>query len=188
MLALNLALTRWNMKVTLVMALTLDGKIGKAPDHFPDWTGREDKKLFAAISRKAGVVIMGSKTFDTFGVPLPGRKNVIMTRNKKRESHQNNLIFTHKKPADVLRMLEKEGYSEVILAGGSLVNSLFAEENLIDEIVVTISPIIFGHGISLFSEEVSLNLKLQAVERIGENLVYLKYAVVKEAQQRKSSL
>ena len=167
------------MKVTLVMAVTLDGKIGKSPDHFPDWTGKEDKKLFAAISRKAGVVIMGSKTFDTFGVPLPGRKNVIMTRDPKRVSHQDELVFTNKKPGQILGMLEEEGYSEAILAGGSLVNSLFAEENLIDEIVVTISPIIFGHGISLFSEEVSLSLKLRAMERIGEDLVYLKYSVVK---------
>ena len=125
---------------------------------------------------------MGSKTFDTFGVPLPGRKNVIMTRDPKRVPHQNNLVFTDKKPGDILKMLEKEGYSEVILAGGSLVNSLFAEENLIDEIVVTISPVIFGHGISLFSKEVSLNLKLQAMERVGEDLVYLKYVVVKEEQ------
>ena len=65
------------MTVTLLMALTLDGKIAKDPDHYPDWTGKEDKKLFAEISKKAGVVIMGSKTFDTFGKPLPNRKNVI---------------------------------------------------------------------------------------------------------------
>jgi dihydrofolate reductase len=35
-----------DMKVTLVMALTVDGKIGKSPEHFPDWTGKEDKRIF----------------------------------------------------------------------------------------------------------------------------------------------
>jgi len=167
------------MKVTLVMALTLDGKIGKTPDHFPDWTGKEDKKLFASISRKAGVVIMGSKTFETFGSPLPGRKNIVMSRKKARKSAWDNLVYTNKKPAQILRELENEGYTEAILAGGSLVNSLFAEEGLIDEVVVTISPKIFGYGLSLFSQEISMELKLESAERIGQDLVCLKYQVVK---------
>ena len=76
-------------------------------------------------------------------------------------------------------MLEDEGYTEAVLAGGSVINSLFAEENLIDEIVITISPIIFGQGLSLFAEKVALSLKLQALERIGDDLVCLKYSVVK---------
>lgn len=167
------------MKVTLVMALTLDGKIGKDPDHFPDWTGKEDKKLFAEISKKAGVVIMGSKTFDTFGTPLPGRKNIIMTRDKHRKSDWENLVFTNKKSKEILEDLEKEGYATVILAGGALANSLFAEENLIDEIIVTISPKIFGYGLSLFSEEISMELRLETLERVGQNLVCLRYKVLK---------
>lgn len=62
------------MKVTLLMAMTLDGKIGKSHDHFPDWTGKADKTLFVRLTKKAGVIIMGSKTFDTIGRPLPNRK------------------------------------------------------------------------------------------------------------------
>lgn len=167
------------MKVILMMALTLDGRIGKSPDHFPDWTGKEDKRLFAAVSRKAGVVIMGSKTFDTLGSPLPGRKNIIMTRNKQKASIWENLTYTDKKPNEILLDLEDEGYSEVVLAGGSLINSLFAEEMLIDEIIVTISPKIFGYGLSIFSQEISMDLELESVERIGRDLVCLKYKVLK---------
>lgn len=32
-----------------MMAMTVDGKIAKTADHFPDWTSKEDKKLFAKI-------------------------------------------------------------------------------------------------------------------------------------------
>lgn len=167
------------MKVTLMMAMTLDGKIGKSPDHFPDWTGREDKKMFAALSRKAGAVIMGSKTFDTIGVPLPDRKNIVMTRDASRVSAWDNLVYTSDKPVEILQGLAKEGYSQVILAGGALVNSLFAEDNLIDEIIVTIAPKVFGYGLSLFSQETTLDLELEEVETIGPNLVYLRYRVIK---------
>jgi dihydrofolate reductase len=167
------------MKVTLLMALTLDGKIGKSPDHFPDWTGKEDKKFFVKTTRKAGVVMMGRKTFDTLGTPLPDRKNIILTRDKNRKSAWENLVYTHKKPKEILDDLAKDGFSNVILAGGASVNSLFAEKKLIDEIIVTISPIIFGYGISLFSEEISMDLELKEMQRLGPNLVGLKYKVLK---------
>lgn len=58
----------------------------------------------------------------------------------------------------ILEKLEAEGYSEVVLAGGALVNPLFAEAGLIDEIMVAISPTIFGNGISLFTPEISIDL------------------------------
>lgn len=166
------------MKVTVLMAMTLDGKIGRSPDHFPDWTGAADKKLFVELSRRAGVVIMGSKTYDTIGRPLPGRKNIVMTRDATRASEWENLEFTQAAPSEILSKLDGEGYDEVILAGGAMVNSLFAEAGLIDEIIVTISPKIFGYGISLFTEEVAMELALLAVERIDQNLVCLTYKVL----------
>jgi dihydrofolate reductase len=167
------------MNVTLLMALTLDGKIAKDSNHYPDWTGTEDKKLFAEISKKAGVVLMGSKTFDTFGSPLPNRKNIVLTRNKNRISEWDNLVYTDKGPSEILKDLEKEGYPDVILAGGAIINSLFAKENLIDEVIVSISPKIFGRGISLFTEDISLDLELKDVKRVGADLVCLKYKVIK---------
>jgi dihydrofolate reductase len=50
---------------------------------------------------------------------------------------------------------------------------------LIDEIIVTISPKIFGYGISLFSDQTSMELELKEVERVGTDLVCLTYKVIK---------
>ncbi len=168
------------------MAITLDGKIGKGPDHFPDWTGKEDKKLFVEITREAGVILMGSKTFDTIGTPLPGRKNVVLTRNKTRASRWDNLVFTDRPPREILKDLEKEGFSRAVLAGGAQVNALFARENLIDEIIVTISPKIFGDGLSLFHGEISMELSLEEMNRLSDGSVFLKYRVERKTEERKS--
>lgn len=166
------------MKLTLLMALTLDGKIGKTADHFPDWTGSADKKLFAKLSKQAGVVIMGSRTFDTIGIPLPNRKNIILTRNKSRRSQWENLVYTDAPPERILSGLEKEGYIRAILAGGTVINSLFAATGLIDEVIVTISPLIFGRGLSLFTENIAMALELEKVEQIDAHVVCLKYRVI----------
>jgi len=167
-----------SIKVTLLMAITLDGMIGKDSDHFPDWTGPEDKKLFVAITKKAGALIMGSKTFDTIGRPLPKRKNIIMTRSD-RVSEWDNLEFTNQSPAKILEGLEEEGYEEVILAGGAMINSLFAKAGLIDELKVTISPLVFGEGIGLFSDDTQMDLELIEHKALGENLLYAHYKVQK---------
>ncbi len=166
------------MKVTLLMAITLDGKIGKDSNHFPDWTGKEDKKLFVEMTKKTGVLIMGSKTFDTIGRPLPKRKNIIMTRDKTRISEWENLVFTQDSPKEILKKLEKEGFEEVILAGGRQINTIFAKEKLINEIVVTVSPFIFGKGLGLFTDEIFLNLSLLDMKQISEDVICLNYRVL----------
>jgi dihydrofolate reductase len=165
------------MKVILLMAITLDGRTGKGDNHFVDWTDKEDKRIFIQITKKAGVVIMGSRTFDTLGKPLDGRRNIIMTRNASRKSHWENLAFTDKSPESILNMLEQEGFSEAVLAGGPTVNSLFARKNLIDEIIVTISPLVFGFGTSLFTEDIGLQLALLETRRAGETLIFARYRV-----------
>ena len=165
------------MKVILLMAITLDGKTGKDSEHFVDWTEREDKKFFVQITKRAGVIIMGSRTFDTIGKPLPGRKNIILTRNRQRKSQWDNLVFTDQTPGELLKSLKKEGLSEVSLAGGPIINTLFALEKLIDEVIVTVSPLIFGYGTSLFSEEIAMELELKDVHRRGKDLVAITYEV-----------
>jgi len=167
------------MKLILLMAMTLDGKIAKSADHFPDWTGSADKKLFARLSRQAGVVIMGSKTFDTIGKPLPDRKNIILSRDKTRSSKWDNLVYTDRAPGQIMLDLKQDGFQEAVLAGGATVNSLFAEAGLIDEIIITVSPKIFGRGISLFATDVSMELELKEMEKPDSNLVYLRYCVQK---------
>lgn len=168
------------MKLILIMALTADGKIGRNSDHFPEWTEPADKKLFMSISRNAGVLVMGSKTFDTLEKPLPGRKHIVMTRNKARRSSGEHLVFTGKSPREVLSGLEAEGYETAILAGGARINSLFARENLIDEILLTYSPKIFGDGLSIFSEPLPMDLELLEYRRIGDNTLMAKYRVIKD--------
>ncbi len=167
------------MKVILMMALTVDGKIGRDSKDPVDWTGKADKKKFVQVTKEAGVVILGSTTYDSIGRPLPNRKNVVLTRNKERVSNAENLIFTSQSPEEILDDLENQGYSSVALIGGSTINTLFAQKNLIDEIYITIVPRLFGEGLSLFNNSLDLQLELLETETIEDGYLLLKYAVIK---------
>jgi len=166
------------MKIILVMAQTLDGKIAKTSSHFPDWTSREDKKFFQRVSKEAGVVIMGDKTFATFPSPLKERLNVVFTMQENPKEIQG-VKWVKGEPEDVLKELEEMGYESAILGGGAFINGMFLEHKLVDEIMVTIEPKIFGDGLALFKGDFDVNLKLKEIEKINDDSVVLKYEVLK---------
>jgi len=165
------------MDVIMLMAATVDGKIARDESELVDWTGKADKQYFVKVTREAGAMIMGSKTYDTIGRALPDRKNIVMTRDKTRKSNGDNLVFTDQAPAGILAGLEAEGYTRVALIGGAAVNSLFAKENLITHIHLTLVPRIFGAGLSLFNLEMDRELELLGSREIADGHLLLIYKV-----------
>ena len=64
--------------ISLIVAMTPDrviGRDGKLPWHIP-----EDLQHFKKVTM-GHPVVMGRKTYDSIGKPLPGRHNVVVTRN-----------------------------------------------------------------------------------------------------------
>lgn len=164
------------MKVFLIMAQTVDGIISRTSDEFIDWTGSADKKMFMQVTKDAGVVIMGSKTYDTIGRPLPGRKNIVITRNTSRVSDSPQLVYTSQKPQEILQGLQEEGFTKAAVIGGSQINTLFAREGLIDEYILTIAPKIFGDGLNLFSDSLDIDLELLESTILEEKYLLLRYS------------
>ena len=66
-----------NLDITLVVARARNGVIGK--DNAMPWHLPTDLKRFKAIT-VGKPVVMGRKTFESIGKPLPGRHNIVLTR------------------------------------------------------------------------------------------------------------
>jgi len=161
----------------MMMAITLDGKIAKDSAQFANWTSVEDKKLFSEISKAHRVVMMGENTFNTFPSPLKERLNVVFTQQKDQPIIEG-VKWVSGEPENVLIELEAMGYKSALLGGGSFLNSLFLEKKLINEIIITIEPKIFGAGLSLFNKDLNANLKLLEFKTINKNTLMLKYQVI----------
>ena len=65
------------MKIIIIAAIADNGVIGNA-GQIP-WHISDDLKRFKQLTM-GHPVIMGRKTFDSIGKPLPGRRNIILTR------------------------------------------------------------------------------------------------------------
>ncbi len=108
------------MQVSLIVAAAHNGAIGKEgtmPWHLP-----ADLKHFKNITWGLPI-IMGRKTFDSLGKPLPGRTNIVITRQTN-WNPSNEVIVV----ADVITALSKAkkcGVKEVVIIGGGEIYNLF---------------------------------------------------------------
>jgi dihydrofolate reductase len=165
------------------MATTVNGFIARE-NYDSNWTSSEDLKKFSEISKECGNVIFGRATYEILknegNFPLPDRLNIVLTTNPELLSEKSNVIISNKKPRDILKLLENRGMDTAFLAGGSKINASFIKENLIDEIYITIEPLVFGHGIPLFSPaQFEKNLKLIETILISKNEIQLHYKIIK---------
>lgn len=169
------------MKVTLVMVQSLDGKIARNSHHNSiSWTSKEDTKHFVEFTKKVGTIVMGSKTFESYGQKvLPGRRNIIMTSKPEKYESKEGVEFFSGSPEELINKLGNEGVEEIVVAGGTSINTAFLEAELIDEIYLTIEPVIFGEGMALFNKEVDyIGLELIEKLNLNPNTLLLHYKVI----------
>ena len=139
------------MKVILYAAVSVDGKLAEATGQVStDWTSEADYKWFVAQTKVCGVVAMGRKTFSTISRPLKDRLLYVMTRSPEScEPMGDSVIFTSMTPEEIVADAEARGYKTLALAGGSEIHTLFFEAGLVDELYLTVEPVLFGHGVPL---------------------------------------
>ena len=68
------------MNISMIVAMSKNRVIGK--DNVMPWHLSDDLKNFKKITM-GKTIIMGRRTYDSIGKALPGRKNVILSRNLK---------------------------------------------------------------------------------------------------------
>lgn len=166
------------MKVFIIAAMTADGFIARDDAHYSiDWTSPEDTKMYRQTTKEAGVMVMGSHTFSTINRGLPGRKTVVYTSHPEKIAGIEGVEATSKSPADLLKQLEAEGYNQVAICGGASIYHQFMTAGVVDELYLTIEPLLFGQGITLFSDKLDSELELEAVKHLNDNTLRLTYKV-----------
>ncbi|HZG70397.1 MAG TPA: dihydrofolate reductase, partial [Chondromyces sp.] len=66
------------MMISFIWAMDKNGVIGK--ENALPWRLPEDLKFFKRTTM-GHPIVMGRKTYESIGKPLPGRENVILTRD-----------------------------------------------------------------------------------------------------------
>ncbi len=171
------------MKVILYMATTPNGFIAKENGD-SNWTSEADQRRYDELSKSAGNVIIGRKTYEALKAqnlfPLPGRYNVVITHQENLLTDSENVLITNKTPQEVLGHLQNKGFETAFVAGGGELNGSFMAAGLLDELYLTIEPLVFGRGLKLFGDADFEN-KLELIEstKLSDNELQLHYRVLK---------
>jgi dihydrofolate reductase len=78
------------MNLSAIVAMTDDGVIGR--NNGLPWRLPEDLIRFKQLTL-GHAIVMGRKTYDSIGKPLPGRKNIVLTRD--RAFHVEGVTVVH---------------------------------------------------------------------------------------------
>lgn len=112
-----------NQDLVLIAAVDKNFAIGK--DNDLPWRLPSDLKNFKRITMGFPIV-MGRKTFDSIGKPLPGRVNIVLSRTTHQSSDPDLIFVKSKKEA--LDVLSNISTSRAYVIGGEGIYKLFASD------------------------------------------------------------
>lgn len=169
-------------KVILYIAASLDGYIAKPNDDLSFLTivQQEGEDYgYADFVNSVDTVILGRRTYDwvmkqVIVFPHADKETYVITRTPK-ASIGNTQFYTGDIKALVMHLKREEGKNIFIDGGSEVVHELLTE-NLIDEFIISVIPVLVGDGIRLFKDgRRELPLTLISTKQFDKGLVQLHY-------------
>ncbi len=184
-------------RVRVYIACSLDGFIA-GPDDDLSWLSGADPEdaadgspapnqvtdalEFDAFLAQVGALLMGRRTFDVvdgFDGPWPYGDRPVLVPTHRPLVTSNELVRAAEGDIDSLVEQAKEaaGDKDVYIDGGALIRQAL-DAGLIDEMVITVSPVVIGKGVPLFAGVCARHdLELVGHHSYGVGMVQVHYRV-----------
>lgn len=159
------------------IATSLDGYIADKDggiewlDTFPEINTIDSG--YESFTANIDALLMGRSTFEkvlSFDIPWPYTKPVFVASNSLTSLPKDlsEKVWIVNGPLNsMLKEIHNKGYNKLYIDGGRLIQNML-QEDLIDEMVITVIPILLGGGIPLFGE-----LKNRLVFECKETNLYI---------------
>lgn len=181
-------------KVISNVAMSLDGYIAERDGDisFLSKVEKEGEDYgYADFIKTIDTIIVGRKTYDkilSIGFKYPDDKEVYIITRDEKPYHQRLKFYSGSLKNLISEIKIKEGKNIFCDGGSEIINQLLID-NLIDEFIISVIPIILGDGIPLFkNKNLKLNLKLINCQKFDTGLVQLHYIGASAGDQILQSL
>ena len=142
---------------SVFIAASLDGYIARA-DGGLDWLAMVERAGedygYRDFLDAVDALVMGRRTYDSvleFEVwPYPGKRCIVMTHAPPAPRHGEE--FASGAPASLLARLGEQGVRRLYVDGGALIRQFLAA-GLVDDLTLSVIPVLLGSGIRLFEED-----------------------------------
>lgn len=180
-----------SLQVSMFMASSLDGYIARDNGSL-DWLDAANDRVtpgedcgYSKFMKTVDVLVMGRHTFETvlgFGGKWPyGDKKLIILSSKDLEIPKallSTVSHSSESPMELYSRLQAEGIERIYIDGGVTVER-FLKQKLVNDITLTIIPILLGSGRKYFSDEqTDVNLELVSSHAYEFGFVQLRYKCI----------
>lgn len=171
-----------NRKVILYIATSLDGYIAQPNDDlsFLSIVEQEGQDYgYADFVKTVDAVIVGRKTYDKvismgFDFPYADKDAYIITRTARTNTGQ--VKFYTKDLKSLIDKLKSESGKNIFCDGGAEIVNELLKDDLIDEFIISVVPILVGNGTKLFKDgRPEQKLELISVKSFDKGLTQLHY-------------
>lgn len=172
------------MHVAIIAVQSIDGCITRhRGEGASGWASPEDQSHFHQTLATFDCAIFGAGTYRADRQYIrprvgPDLLRVVMSRTPEAfvgDVVNNQLEFTDESPADVLLSLSVRGLQRCALLGGEQIYGNFFEADLVDELILTVEPLIFGEGRRLCAEPVERRFELGEASKLNSSTLLLRY-------------
>lgn len=164
----------------LFVATSLDGHIARR-DGGIDWLFDDGDYGMSEFYASIDTTLMGGETYRLalkLGMAVyPDKTNYVFTRQPGpvRAPH---VAFVREDIVGFTRRLKEQDGKSIWLVGGAAMSRPLIEAGLVDEIILSVHPIVLGDGIALFEKLAkSIRLDLVSTRSFPSGLVQTRYAV-----------
>ena len=170
-------------KIILGLALSLDGRIEGANGEY-DWCFTDQDYGMTEFLDSIDTIFYGRKSYEMMlrapgGMDLfKGKTNYVFSSNQSLVFENANVVAGNL--SSNVDLLKSQSGKDIWLFGGAELTKAFLELNLVDELWLSVHPIILGSGKLLF-DGLSRRIQTKLIETKTYNtgLVSVRYAVLK---------
>lgn len=169
------------MSVFFYGCITMDGYLADK-NHNLNWlyeTGSVEETGYENFYKNMDITIMGKRTFDeianteNIGGFYPTTKNYVVTHKKSLSVKE--FIPINDDIIEFVKQIEKN--KNVWIVGGNTILAPLLDNDMVDNMIIQIAPVLLGEGIPLFSQKEALKrFYLKEVKKFGQfaELIYNK--------------
>jgi dihydrofolate reductase len=173
-------------KLVYHVAATLDNFISRedgSTEGFPD--GEHVQHYFEML-KNYDTVVMGKGTYEAgyrFGMkpgaaPYQNMQHYVFSKTLQLEEKDDRLHIVQTDAVKFVKELKSAQGQPIYLCGGGALAGTLLDAGLIDQVILKLNPLVYGHGIRMFGNSIrQVSLELKECKTYNSPVVLLTYDV-----------